>query len=101
MNDFRRKTCRTCGQTYVLRMFYKHPTYSDGYMNDCKPCKRAYQKANHEAKQEQVRAYKKQWAARPENVAKRKAYAQSERGRAVHREACRFYNRFKKLEQRA
>lgn len=93
----RRKQCRTCGEVKSVRNFYRHPTYADGYMNHCRKCRIKATTENVEAKREHYREYKRQWAARPENVAKRKAYAQSERGRAVHRECCRIYNAFKRL----
>lgn len=91
-----RKVCRTCGVEKNLKAFYRHPTYADGHMNDCKLCKRAYQRDMHWAKRDQVLAYKREWSRRPENVAKRKAYAQTEKGRAIHRECCRIYNAFKR-----
>ena len=35
------KTCKTCGETKHLSAFYKHPKTSDGYLNQCKECKKA------------------------------------------------------------
>lgn len=97
MTTYARKSCRQCGEVKALRGFYRHPSYADGHMNTCKACKIAEVAENRELKAEQYRETKRRWAARPENVAKRKAYAQTERGREVHRAVCRRYFRLRKL----
>lgn len=65
-------------------------------MNTCKVCWLAQVEANRELKFEQYRETKRLWSARPENVAKRKAYRRSARGAAVHHAAQRRYRRFLK-----
>ena len=55
MTAHRRKTCRTCKVEKPIGKFYQHPTYADGYMNDCKACKLEYQAANDALKVEHIR----------------------------------------------
>lgn len=98
----RRKPCKACGDLKTLRNFYRHPHCADGHVNTCKPCWLAQVEANRELKFEQYRETKRRWSARPENVAKRKAYRSSARGAAVHHAAQRRYRFFRRmLEQRA
>lgn len=78
--------------------FYEHPSYATGHMKVCKLCHRENVRVNEELKFELVRERKRLWSLRPENVAKRKAYQQSPRGRIAHRAACSRYIRFKRLE---
>lgn len=103
MNRLRRKTCRTCKVEKYLRQFYKHPTYADGYMNDCRDCKRAYSRDMHWLKRDQILVRQKHhyYANWARERAKRRAYQQSPRGREVHRESCRVYVRLKRMEARA
>lgn len=85
----------------MLRYFYRHPNYADGRMKSCKPCKIAQIEANRELKFEHYRVTKRAWSARPENVAKRRAYQQSARGVAVHRASNRRYMRFRRMLERS
>lgn len=102
MTLHRRKPCKECGVLKSMRHFYRHPHYADGRMNTCKPCKIAQVEANRELKFEHYRETKRLWSARPENVAKRKAYRRSARGTEVHRAAHQRYRRFRQIaEQRA
>src|SRR5688572_8739647 len=36
------KTCKECGVRKNINEFYMHPKTTDGYINICKDCKRAY-----------------------------------------------------------
>lgn len=81
----RRKVCKQCNAEKDLRQFCRHSHYADGHENICKVCKRANVKENAELKFEYYRAKKRIWSSRPENIAKRKAYARSERGKEVKR----------------
>ena len=36
------KTCRTCNKSKQLNEFYKHPEMLDGYLSQCKECKKLY-----------------------------------------------------------
>jgi hypothetical protein len=96
-----KKTCKSCGVEKTIGRFYKHRSYRGGRMNICKFCHRANVAANRELKVEYYREKKREISARPYYVQQRAIYNSSERGRQVHREACRRYNRFKALEARA
>jgi hypothetical protein len=98
----RTQVCKQCIRELALaKGFYKDASYATGYMTVCKKCHCANVRANEELKFELVRERKRLWALRPENIAKRKAYKQTPRGRALHRATCNRYNRFKRLEARA
>ena len=97
-----KQVCKQCGRELDLtKGFYRHRHYATGRMTTCKRCHKRNVEENRALKAEHYRAYKKGWSARPENVAKRKAYMQTERGRKVHRTSCRVYMRFKRLESAA
>ena len=44
------RTCTECSQALPITEFYKHPQMGDGYLNQCKGCKRAYQRDRHHRK---------------------------------------------------
>lgn len=90
MRVLRLKTCRTCKAIKPLRQFYRHPTYADGHMSDCKECKKAYAREMHWLKRDAILARKRSWNATPVQRAKRAAYQRSERGKQVKRETYRF-----------
>jgi len=95
------QVCKQCGREMSLvKGFYKHPNYATGYMKTCKKCHRENVRVNQELKFELHRERKRLWSRRPENVAKRKAYRLTSRGREVHRATCRRYMRFKRLQAR-
>lgn len=86
------KTCRTCKAEKPMRAFYRHPSYADGHMADCKECKKAYSREMHWLKREailarQKRYYRENWSV---ERAKRAAYQRSDRGKQVKREVYRF-----------
>lgn len=51
------KTCRTCGETKDYRSYFKATGNTDGYENQCKPCKSG------SLNPEYRRAYVKKWRA--------------------------------------
>jgi hypothetical protein len=91
------KRCKDCGEVLSLRNFYKHPTYRDGYMNSCRSCKNKAVRENYELKAEVYRERKRRIDATPKYREMRSAYQRSERGREVHRAACRRYYRLKQV----
>jgi hypothetical protein len=102
MSRHSRKPCKDCGEVLTLRHFYPHPSYRDGRMNTCKLCHIRKVGENRELKEEQYRAMKREISARPKYRQQRSVYATSERGRQVHRAACRRYYRLRRLfEERA
>lgn len=51
------KTCVACGATKPLSEFYKHAGMADGFLNQCKTCKKAYQTDYRASNIEAVRSY--------------------------------------------
>lgn len=49
------RECLKCGETKPLSDFHKHPLMKSGYVNKCKKCNNAENKANREAKVEYYR----------------------------------------------
>lgn len=104
MTIFRRKRCRECEVEKVVSRcnFYRTTARNrDGYMNVCKICHNAYMRELRELKREYYRELSRRYNARPDQVARRKAYAKTARGREVIRASWRRYKRFKALEARA
>ncbi len=85
------KPCIDCGEVKPLDEFYRHPRMSDGHLNSCKDCRKAYQRSRpydkeHERRRNQTEERKKYHAAnlkrwRRENPLK--AAAQRDRSRAL------------------
>lgn len=96
-----KKHCKQCEEVKEIGRFYRQACYRDGYMNVCKLCHRQNVADNRELKADYYREKKREISARPYYVQQRATYNRSERGRLVHRDACRRYNRFKALEARA
>ena len=92
-----RKPCKDCGEVLSLRNFYRHASYRDRHENTCKRCKIRHVAENRELKEDQYRAMKRDISARPYYRQQRAEYARSERGRAVHRAACRRHYRLRRL----
>lgn len=99
MTQHARKPCKECGEVLTLRHFYPHPSYRDGRENICKKCKVAAVSENKELKEDYYREQKRAISARPYYVDQRSEYARSDRGREVHRIACRRSYRLKRLMQ--
>lgn len=91
MTAHRRKTCRVCATEKHIGEFYRHPNMADGYLNECKSCKRKYVNENRELKFEHYSAYDRARCMRPDRVAHRKAYFQTPQGKASIARANRAY----------
>jgi hypothetical protein len=94
----RLKVCRTCGGAKPLNSFYRHPTYADGHMSDCKVCKRAYSREMHWLKRETRLAQKRVYAATPKAREARATYARTERGRRIMNEARRMWRKIQRMD---
>jgi hypothetical protein len=87
-------TCKQCLKRKPSTEFYASiPTY-------CKSCWKARVKANREANSEHYRAYEKDRAMAEHRIAARKAYSESERGKAVEAEIKRNWQK-RNAEKRA
>jgi len=60
------KVCKRCGEEKQLDEFYRHPGMKDGHLNECKVCRRAYQKRHADENKESRAAYERERAQRPE-----------------------------------
>lgn len=96
-----KKLCKQCLVEKDIGRFYVQACYRDGHMNICKMCHKANVNENKELKAEYYREKKREIDARPYYVQRRASYSRSDRGRQVHRAACRRYRQFKALEARA
>ncbi len=78
-----RKTCTKCNQDKELAEFYKRKDSPDGLRNDCKECRKAYDREHYEVNREHELAYQK--AYREENrdkiSARKKLYYEENRER--------------------
>ncbi len=63
------KTCSECKVGKPFSEFYKNRKAKDGFQNQCKGCKKAYNKAYREANKENIKEYKKSYReANKENI---------------------------------
>lgn len=52
------KTCKCCGETKSISLFYKHKGMKDGYYTKCKVCHDAYNKIYYEKNKEKIVQYR-------------------------------------------
>lgn len=104
MPAHRRKACRTCGVSYRVGGFYRHPRGADGLMDVCKLCHREAVNLNRELKAEYYREYQQRRMADPVKRAAKyaaaKAYAATPAGKAAKARAQRAY-RLTKAERKS
>jgi hypothetical protein len=93
----RSKTCRTCGVPKLLRHFYHHPTCADGRQNECKECKRGYERDMYNLKRA-VRIVRKRKYARSQRGREVRARYLANGGRDLYNENRRFNRRIRALE---
>ncbi len=60
------KKCFKCGVVKPMADYYVHPQMKDGYLNKCKECAKADSTARRMSKLDEVRAYDRERATRPE-----------------------------------
>lgn len=60
------KTCFCCKQEKELSEFYKHPMMSDGHLNKCKDCIRAYTNSRRREMPEHVREIDRKRSMNPD-----------------------------------
>lgn len=65
------RPCKKCGVVKPLSEYYKHAGMTDGHLNECKECRRRYQREHRNNNIERFRAYDRERHQRPE----RKAYS--------------------------
>ena len=68
------KYCSRCSQTKSIDEFYRRKAAKDGHQERCKSCQDKYYYSYKEKNLEKVRAYVKEYNARPESKEKRKPY---------------------------
>ena len=78
------KKCFCCGQTKPIVDFYKHSKMSDGYLNKCKECVKAYVIKQRHKNIEYYREYDRKRAMLPHRVQARAEYIRTDRGKIAH-----------------
>ena len=60
------KTCSRCGKSQPITEFGKNSGMADGYLHQCKTCKRIQLRSYRIENRESVRAYQHSWEQKPE-----------------------------------
>jgi hypothetical protein len=89
---FDMKTCKKCGAQKPLDDFYVASNMVDGRDSKCKECAKAAANKRRAEKLDEIRAYDRQRGNLPHRVEARKAYLESEAGRASSAAAKRKYS---------
>lgn len=88
------KTCFRCGESKPLAEFYRHKMMADGHLNKCKDCAKSDVRANRLEKLDQYRSYDRSRSSRPDRVAARERYQETEAGKvAVRRSRLSYQSR--------
>lgn len=85
------KTCFKCGAEKPLTEFYRHKQMADGHLNKCKSCTKKDVRKNRTDNAEYYRAYDRERGDRPDRVAARLAYQQTDAYRESARRGRRRY----------
>lgn len=86
------KTCVECKKTLPMEAFYLQKKMADGHMNQCKDCKKAYEKARRNGpSREKILAYDKARASMPHRIEARESYQKTIAFAESHQKACRKY----------
>lgn len=70
-----KKVCKRCGKTLDISRFYQHPQMKDGHLNICVDCVKERVRKHRIQNIDAIRAYDRIRGRKPENVQKRKEYA--------------------------
>ena len=81
------KKCFKCEEVKPLKEFYKHSQMADGHLNKCRDCTRLDTKENRAKNLDYYTKYDRERAMRPDRVAARLAYKQTERGKQATKTA--------------
>ncbi len=87
------KRCFKCERLLPPTEFYRHPSMADRLLGKCKACTCRDVRENRAARRDHYREFDRQRSSHPGRVKARADYAASDRGREVHRKACRKYYR--------
>lgn len=85
------KTCTGCNLEKPLDAYYSHPNTADGYASKCKDCAKAIVRAARAKNKEHYKAFDKARANRPDRIAARAAYMETEQGKAAAQRARKAY----------
>lgn len=86
------KTCFKCKEAKALDGFYTHKMMADGYLNKCKECAKADEKARRAGSgRERMLSYDRARSMREDRVAARAIYQQTEAGKSAHARAASKY----------
>jgi hypothetical protein len=85
------KTCFKCGETKSISDFYRHKMMGDGHLNKCIECAKRDVREGRRVRIDKYRAYDAARAMRPDRVAARERYQQTEAGKAAVDRARRRY----------
>lgn len=81
------KVCKDCGTQKPLTEYYKHSGMLDGYLNKCIECVKARVKKHRSINIETIKEFDKKRGMLPHRVQARKAYLQTEQGKAAKKRA--------------
>lgn len=85
------QVCRLCGAEKDFSQFYKHPKTKTGFDSKCKDCAKSISKAARERNIDHYKEKSRIRSKKPENVAARKAYRQTEQGKKAAARAHKAY----------
>lgn len=84
------KTCKTCGHEKPLSAFYEHKGMADGYLNECKECRKTAMRKARAKNAEHYREYDRERYRKDPKVRERiNRYLSTDRGKQKAAEAKR------------